>query len=274
MPSPSKPPILESPAKRVDLSEVQINLDGFDNFNIEEATKTTAYIDEQENITITPPLSPKRTTTASKSKQKESTWLGVIEYKYKDFDIQFPCSCYPINGVSVEEYVPRVLKITNRMSRDALLTYLPKIDYSATRNRTCVYFDVEEQYQSDYKLLFDHLRQINRGGVISLEQGTRTYGMSSAFFKEIYIFPLAASDRVPPFIRDDEYDRDLKDTLIGVFLTDKDADAYAGQDDDAVAPKASSSSSKRTAHSSVQEQAVPNDPAFSPGKSFHFPLNF
>jgi len=102
--------------------------------------------------------------------------------------------------------------------------------------------------------LFDHLRQINRGGVIFLEKGTRTYGMSSAFFKEIYIFPLAASDHVPPFIHDEEYDRDLKDTLIGVFLTDKDVDSYTGLDSDSSLV----SSSKRNQPSPIETAASPS----------------
>jgi len=152
--SPAKPAIIaESPVKRVDLSDVQINLDGFDNVNVgidDSKEIETGYMEEQESFSLSPAHSPKR---SSSIPQKESSWLGILEYKYKDFDIQFPCTCHPINGPSVEEYLPRVLKITNRMTRDQLLQYLPKIDFSATRNRTCVYFDVEEQYQRDYKFI-------------------------------------------------------------------------------------------------------------------------
>jgi len=53
-------------------------------------------------------------------------------------------------------------------------------------------------------------------------------GVNCSYFKELYIFPLAASDKVPSFISDEEYDKDLEDMLIGVFLTDKEIEPYRG----------------------------------------------
>lgn len=38
----------------------------------------------------------------------------------------------------------------------------------------------------------------------------------------MYIFPLSATDPKPHFIdNNDKYDRDIYDTLVGVFVTDK-----------------------------------------------------
>lgn len=116
-----------------------------------------------------------------------------------------------------------------RMTLSSLLNYISQLEFSSSRNKTTVYFDIFHENQNqessqeekkNYKILFQELRKKDRAGVIKIEK-EKIIGVHWNFFKELYIFPLSASDPVPSFINSDEYDRDLEDMLIGVFITDK-----------------------------------------------------
>jgi len=150
-------------------------------------------------------------------------WSGRIIYQWKGYDFDLMLNAFHINGPNVGSYLPRVMKIEQRISLDQLIKYVPKIDFSSSRKRTCVYFEISDKGsegdKKTYRKLFAHLKKINRGGVFAIRPD-ELIGVDSSFFKELYIFPLGASDNVPPFLGD-EYDRDLEDMLIGIFLTNR-----------------------------------------------------
>jgi len=111
-----------------------------------------------------------------------------------------------------------------------------------------MYFTVSDQAGSSaesYVRLFQHLKEVGRAGVFILHRGDtvsvpHTYFKVSCslvdwlihlltyypFFQELYILPLAGSDPKPSFIdQSSNYDRDVQNTLIGVFLTEKTKDS-------------------------------------------------
>jgi len=195
--------------------DIDIEIGGLDNHKEVDLPFLTHERTEER----TPPASPK---SASRNTPKSTapSWTGFLRYKSKALDLKLPASGFHINGPLVEEHMPLILTVGHRMPLEQLLAYLPKIDFSATRNRTCIYFEAEEGEKANYQALFQTFRSADRAAVVSIDKSS-VIGVNASFFKELYVFPLAASDPVPSFINDQDYDRDLEDMLIGVFLTDK-----------------------------------------------------
>jgi len=58
--------------------------------------------------------------------KKAVTWSGTLAYKKGDIKFQIPSTGFRINGPAVEEYLPNILKISQRMNCEELLLYLKK----------------------------------------------------------------------------------------------------------------------------------------------------
>jgi len=143
----------------------------------------------------------------------DTSWKGKISYELKDeVAVDFNAKLVHINGPKIEEYIPLLLKIENRLSLEELLKYIPDIDQSNTRYATVGYFLPEEStLNDDYNKLFLYLKKVNRGGVFTIP--------SHPLFTELFVFPLSKSDILPTFINANEYNREYEDTLIGIFIS-------------------------------------------------------
>jgi hypothetical protein len=64
-----------------------------------------------------------------------------------------------------------------------------------------------DSYQG-YQKLFSHLRVTSRAGVVQV--GGKDFGAYASYFKEVYVFPLAASDPDPDFLSEMGFDRYYK----------------------------------------------------------------
>lgn len=88
------------------------------------------------------------------------------------------------------------------MNLDQLLTYIPQLKFSSSRACTCVLL---KSAQGEYKKLFSHLRTTERSGVVQV--GPNNFPGLHTFFKEVYVFPLAASDPDPDFLTEQGFER-------------------------------------------------------------------
>jgi len=146
---------------------------------------------------------------------KEINWRGNIKYSWKECDVDFLVNLFHINGPEVENMLPNLLNIENRLDIQELRQYLPKISFSTSRNKTACYFfqPQSEKGLDEYRKLFTYLHKIKRGGVFGLNKDQN-------FFQELYVFPLSKGEEIPYLVNKSEIDIN-EDLLIGVFLTDK-----------------------------------------------------
>eukprot|EP01128_Nolandella_sp_AFSM9_P010685 TRINITY_DN7431_c0_g1_i1.p1 TRINITY_DN7431_c0_g1~~TRINITY_DN7431_c0_g1_i1.p1 ORF type:complete len:972 (-),score=256.51 TRINITY_DN7431_c0_g1_i1:114-3029(-) len=164
-----------------------------------------------------------------------SDWKGSISYQFNEANISLNVAGYLLTGPNVFASLPPRLIVEHRMDLTELLAYLPQLDKSSSRTRTCVYFTptaapsssspTPSSEEEDYMKLFDELKTQNRAGVFVLKPGV-TGELRHSFFKELYLIPIAAVDPKPDYIDEDRYPRDLVDTLIGVFINDKHLGAH------------------------------------------------
>jgi hypothetical protein len=176
------------------------------------------------HVPITTPRSPhepllnKTLISPPRSIRDNPDWSGKISYHNQNFVFQFSVIGWHVNGPQVEPYIPLSMRIDNRTNLSELLHYLPKLDQSTSRNRSCIYFEAAPSEEVEYRNFFVHLKDSNRGGVIAIEDNA-----DKNFLKELYIYPLSSRDPIPPFLKGYELILNRKglDTLIGVFLTSK-----------------------------------------------------
>eukprot|EP01125_Pyxidicula_operculata_P000118 TRINITY_DN1016_c1_g1_i3.p2 TRINITY_DN1016_c1_g1~~TRINITY_DN1016_c1_g1_i3.p2 ORF type:complete len:961 (-),score=260.57 TRINITY_DN1016_c1_g1_i3:283-3165(-) len=156
---------------------------------------------------------------------KDSGWSGRVDYSFKGLSFSLGLDMYHINGIDMEDLLPPVLRVENRIVLNDLIKYLSKLENSSSRAVTSVYFEVSskdsEKDKSTYKKFFQHLKKMKRGGVFTISPSDLQPGIDRGYFKEMYIFPLSAHESLPQFIKGDEYDHESDDMLVGVFLTAK-----------------------------------------------------
>lgn len=95
------------------------------------------------------------------------------------------------------------------MDLKALLDYLPQLKFSSSRTISCMLLKKKDFgfHASSYEKLFNHLRSTEKSGVVQVSPAE--FGSVAPFFKEVYVFPIAAIDPDPSFLEDAGYDRYL-----------------------------------------------------------------
>jgi len=209
-PVKKKPVIKKFKSPKIEIKDIKP-----ENINNEEIIKEVK--NEDNNNYIVPEIK------VQSRKCKEMGWCGNIKNSWKECEVDIVVNVYHINGPQVENMLPSLLSIENRLDLKELHKYLPKITGSTSRNRTACYFQPKsEEHLDGYRKLFSYLQKINRGGVLANKQ--------QGLFQELYIFPLAKGENIPSFISSNDIDI-KEDLLIGVFLTDKRGIKRKSEDD-------------------------------------------
>lgn len=113
---------------------------------------------------------------------------------------------FHVMGPKIEKLFPRSLDIGHRMELKQLLEYIPQLERSTSRACTCMLLEKKYATSSDYDKLFEHLRTTERSGVVQVSP-KEFPGALLSFFKEVYVFPLAAIDPDPEFLTVEGFER-------------------------------------------------------------------